>query len=368
MVVVFPDPSRNTVALMCAIYRTSSIPVWSDTLKPDTLDLATAIQRAYEVNDMGTHKRKRDTSASSSVPSNSISKVAAVSPNKKRGLAANKEVLKHWAAGVPLEDIESVATVSRASARAEKEKEKEKESPSKRLALPTRQNNAKPPPTASSLPKPPFKLPDPSAALPSKEWRAMAEDLPLPSKRMIFKPTNPRKGQGSAQDAPSTVATSAPLPTRKRKNAVYGAESSQPVRNVDTHVGAASCPHETATTPAVILPLSRASIPRDRRTPECARSPTLVNESVARHASHAPIERLRNEERESVSGSVSRDFDDRGADGDEECDLESVALNLLGGTPDREMDVSSDDGESVDDETEFSVQEFISKLVHSRIF
>ena len=366
MVMVFPDTSGNTVALMCVIYRTSSIPVWSDTLKPDTLDLATAIQRAYEVNDMGTHKRKRDPPASSSVPSNTISRVAAVSPTKKGGSPAKKEVLKHWAAGVPLEDIESVATVSRASTRAEKEKEKE--SPSKRLALPTRQNNAKPPPTASSLPKPLFKLPDPSAALPSKEWRAMAEDLPLPSKRMIFKPTNPRKGQGSAQDAPSIVATSAPLPTRNRKNAVNGAESSQPMHNVDIHVGAASCPHETATTPAVILPLSRASIPRDRRTPESARSPTLVNESVARNASHAPIERLRNEEQDSISGSVSRDFHDRGAVGDEDCDLESVALNLLRGTPDREMDVSSDDSESVDDETEFSVQEFISKLVHRHIF
>lgn len=362
MVMVFPDTSENTVVLTYATYRTSTLPVWSDTLKPDTLDLATAIQRAYEVNDMRTHKRKRDIPASGSVSSDSVPQVTAASPDKKRGPAANKEVPKHWAAGVPLEDIESVATVSRASARAEKEKE----SPSKRLPLPTRQTNAKPPSTSSSLPKPPFKLPDPTAVLPSKEWRAMAEVLPLPSKRMVFKPTNPRKSQ--TQDTAGIVEMGAPLPTRGRKDDVNGAESSQPVRNVDTHVGGASCTHETASTPAVILPLSRASIPRDRRTPESARSPTLVNESVSRQASHAPIERLRNETLESmsISGSVSRDFDDRGAEGDDDCDLESVALDLLHGTPDPDgvdMDVSSDDGESVDEETEYNVQQFISKLV-----
>ncbi len=45
---------------MHTIDRTSSLPVWSDTLKPDTVDLATAVQCAGEVTETKTLEQEQE--------------------------------------------------------------------------------------------------------------------------------------------------------------------------------------------------------------------------------------------------------------------------------------------------------------------
>lgn len=380
------------------------MPVWSDTLKPDIPDLATAIKRANELNNMNlpkSPKRKKTTLAGNDTSSakvtntvqstpkrtksgepvasdivstsniNNMEETETVTsaPKRKKGehVTSNitsinrvevidltesvwelpkKKLRKHWAAGISSGELHRSANLS---------PQLPEQNTSKRLSLPTRLLSVKPPSTSSD--PTPFTVPDPSAALPSQEWRTAASKADASASRLIFKPSNPRKSQGTAEKVLGTALTEAhDINSRESENGIKIAQRFS--QNV--HPSSARMSHESTSIASMVLQVSRPPTPRERSTPEPARSPTLVNESMSETNTHTQIEVSRN----NASGLVDplHNADDKGGDRGQYPNLDSIALDLMHNTIDlADMDMSSDDGESVDEETEDNVKQFISK-------
>ncbi|KAF9482641.1 hypothetical protein BDN70DRAFT_874825 [Pholiota conissans] len=363
----------------------SDVPVWSDTLKPDILDLASAIERAYALNDLNlprkTPKQKRNSLTNGvSTPGsrNTVDTPASSSsrPPPSRRHSDIRTQVKHWADGIPPEVLQDTPGLFSPPPYASPSKPVR---PPPRAALPTRKQIPKPSSSSSNLP---FTQPDPSAVIPSQEWRITLASstqpaVPYPSKRMIFKPMNPRKFQaeGVAQDSPVAQSATGSQGSLSQRTAVSpgATELAEPMQNGSSHAGR-GCPRETASTSFELLvhlsPKSTTS--KDVPTPETSsRSPTLVNESVStttllqghdqQSLSHLTDEGLGwsmpEHEPMSAYGVIAHRTNDHDV---EKEDSEFVTADLLRGIPAPLEDESSDDDE-FDEEVERSVQQFISK-------
>jgi hypothetical protein len=349
-------------------HRSSDVLVWSDTLKPDIPDLATAIQRAYALNDRSLPRKNSQRQQRNSVMNDISSPGSATlieppssqSPSVKRKRTTPS---KHWADGIPPEELKHATNLlapfpARQQPRAESQR---------RPSLPTRTQITKPTAVPSNHPKLPFTQPDPSAAIPSQEWR-MRRAAPGPT--MIFKPTNPRKSQAAGQDVPVALSTGAQGPARReQKQSLYGTELTQPTRHSGSSQARRNGPRETATAPS---DLSHFSTPRGRDVPtpeaSASRSPTLVNETLFTTSPHGQHDQQMGDaeeeeeympERIPVSaeydGAVKKTTHVGG-------ESERIAMGNLRDTPDLE-DLSSEDGGPSDEEIEHNVQQFISKRV-----
>ncbi|KAF8199047.1 hypothetical protein BJ912DRAFT_950675 [Pholiota molesta] len=150
----------------------SDVLVWSDTLKPDIPDLATAIQRAYALNDRNLPRNKSQRQQRDSVM-NDISSPGSVTliepPSSSQSPSTERKrptPAKHWADGIP----RRTPLPARRQPPAESQR---------RPSLPTRTQITKLAAVPSIHPKLPFTQPDPSAAIPQRgkmyPWRYRRE-------------------------------------------------------------------------------------------------------------------------------------------------------------------------------------------------
>jgi hypothetical protein len=343
--------------------------VWSDTLKPDIPDLATAIQRAYALNDRNLPRKKSQRQLRDSVMNDISSPGSATlieppassssqSPSTKR---QRPTPAKHWADGIPREELKHAANLS-APLPARRQPPAESQ---RRPSLPTRTQITKPAAVLSNHSKLPFTQPDPSAAIPSQEWRIRRA---APGPTMIFKPTNPRKSQAAGQDVPVALSTGAQGPARReQRQSLYGTDLTQPTHHNASSQAGRDGPRESAPSE-----LSHFSTPRGRDVPtpeaSASRSPTLVNETLFTTSPHdqhdqqmvdAEVEFEYMPERVPVSAEYDGAVKKTRVGGESE----RIAVGNLRETPDLE-DLSSEDGGPSDEEIEHNVQQFISKRVH----
>jgi hypothetical protein len=146
--------------------------VWSDTLKPDIPDLATAIQRAYALNDRNLPRKNSQRQQRDSVTNDTSSpgSVSLIEPSSSQSPSTKRKrptPAKHWADGIPREELKHATNLSaplppRRQPPAEGQR---------RPSLPTRTQITKPAAVPSNHRKLPFTQPDPSAGIPSQEWR-----------------------------------------------------------------------------------------------------------------------------------------------------------------------------------------------------
>lgn len=350
------------------------MPVWSDTLKPDIPDLATAIERAYALNDRNQprknfRRKQRDSVMSdiSSPRSVTLIEPSASSSSQSPSIKRKRPTpAKHWADGIPREELEHATNLLMPfPARRQQPMENHR-----RPSLPTRTQITKPKAVPSNLPKLPFTQPDPSAAIPSQEWRTRRA---APGPTMIFKPTNPRKSQAAGQDAPVALSSGAQGPAhREQEQPLNGTELTQPMRHNGNSQARRDGPRETA---SATFELSHLSILRGGNVPtpeaSASRSPTLVNETLFTTSPHDQYDQQMGNAEEALEYMpervpVSAEYDgpaDRTADMVRKS--ECITIANLRETPDLE-DLSSEDGGPSDEELEHNVQQFISKRVHFR--
>ncbi|KAF8199049.1 hypothetical protein BJ912DRAFT_950696 [Pholiota molesta] len=150
----------------------SDVLVWSDTLKPDIPDLATAIQRAYALNDRNlprknSQRQQRDSAMNDASSPGSVTLIEPPASSSSQSPSTQRKrptPAKHWADGIPREELKHATNLS-APLPTRRQPPAESQ---RRPSLPTRTQTTKPTAVPSKLP---FTQPDPSAAIPSQEWR-----------------------------------------------------------------------------------------------------------------------------------------------------------------------------------------------------